>query len=62
MTSMRAVLAHQGGWDEFQYSAVPVVLAVHTLRWVEKRATRRRIDAQMNKPGADETTDHRSRR
>ena len=61
MATMPAVLAHQGGWDEFLYFVVPVVLAVMTLRWVEKRATRKRIDAQMNKKGADEPTDHRSR-
>ncbi len=32
------VLAHQGGWDEFLYFAVPVVLGFVGLRYAEKQA------------------------
>jgi len=57
MATMRAVLAHQGGWDEFLYFAIPVVLAVLALRWVEKRAIRRRANEQQSQPIDDENTD-----
>ncbi len=36
------LLAHQGGWDELLIFAVPAVLAVLGLRWVERRARSRR--------------------
>ncbi len=32
------VLAHQGGWDEFLYFTIPVVLGFIGLRHAEKRA------------------------
>ena len=60
MATMRAVLAHQGGWDEIAYFAVPAVLAILALRWAEKRAARRHADEQENEPGADDNTNRRS--
>ena len=56
MATMRTVLAHQGGWDEFLYFAVPAVLAILGLRWVERRAARRRAEEQENQPSDDENT------
>ena len=41
---MIPVLAHQGGWDEVIYFAVPVVLAILAVRWAERRARRRADD------------------
>ena len=35
------MLAHQGGWDEILYFAVPAALAIYGLRWAERRARRR---------------------
>ena len=32
------ILLHQGGWDEFLYFAVPVVLGFYGLRYAEKQA------------------------
>ncbi|MDH3262139.1 MAG: hypothetical protein OEM84_14430 [Acidimicrobiia bacterium] len=32
------VLAHQGGWDEVLYVAVPALLLLYALRRAEKRA------------------------
>lgn len=32
------ILLHQGGWDEFLYFAVPVVLGFFGLRYAEKQA------------------------
>ena len=39
------LLAHSWGWDEILYFAVPVVLAVLWVRWVEKRAAARKAAA-----------------
>jgi hypothetical protein len=36
------VLAHQWGWDEILYFAVPVILALLWIRWAERRARNRR--------------------
>jgi hypothetical protein len=36
------VLAHQGGWDEVAYVAIPAVLVLLWVRWAEKRARARR--------------------
>lgn len=60
MTIMRAVLAHQGGWDELAYLVVPAVLGILALRWAEKRAIRRRTDEEDTKPDNNEKTNHRS--
>ena len=35
---MTWLLAHQGGWDEVLYFAVPAVLAILAVRWAERRA------------------------
>jgi hypothetical protein len=35
---MPLVLAHQGGWDEILYLAVPVLLVVLWVRWAERRS------------------------
>ena len=32
------ILAHQGGWDEALYVAVPVLILLYALRKAEKRA------------------------
>lgn len=36
MTSF--IVAHQGGWDEFLFFAVPVALGVWALRYTEKKS------------------------
>jgi len=38
---MHLLLAHQGGWDELAYLAVPAVGVLVWVRWAEKRARRR---------------------
>ena len=40
------LLAHQGGWDEFLYFAVPAVLAILAVRWAERRARRNAEEAE----------------
>ena len=45
-----AILAHQWGWDELLYFAVPVVAMLVWVRWAEKRA-RSRKQAQENRSG-----------
>ena len=37
-------LAHQYGWDEIILFAVPIVLALLAVRWVEKRSKRKKED------------------
>ena len=34
---MELFFAHQGGWDEILMFAVPIVIAVLAVRWVERR-------------------------
>jgi hypothetical protein len=46
------VFAHQYGWDEILLFLVPVVLAVAGVRYAEKRAARRRDEAEA--PGASD--------
>lgn len=36
--AMPTVLAHQGGWDEVLYVAIPALALLYGLRRVEKRA------------------------
>jgi len=38
---MHLLLAHQGGWDDLAYLAVPAVGVLVWVRWAEKRARRR---------------------
>ncbi len=47
---MPPILAHQGGWDEILYLAVPAVAVILWVRWAERRA-RERSD-----PPADSAT------
>ena len=42
---MHGFLAHQGGWDELLWFAVPVLLVLTWLRWAEKRARLRQAEA-----------------
>ena len=32
------LLAHQGGWDEILYLAVPAIAVILWVRWAERRA------------------------
>jgi hypothetical protein len=34
-------VAHQGGWDEILYLAVPAVAVILWIRWAERRARER---------------------
>ncbi|MDX1691525.1 MAG: hypothetical protein R3290_10930 [Acidimicrobiia bacterium] len=34
------VLGHAGGWDEFLFFVVPIVVALAAIRWAGKRARR----------------------
>ncbi len=38
MTDLTWILAHQGGWDEALYIAVPALLLLYALRRAERRA------------------------
>ena len=38
---MHGLLAHQGGWDEILYLAVPAIGVIFWVRWAEKRARAR---------------------
>jgi hypothetical protein len=40
MFATAAVLAHQGGWDEFLLVAVPIVLIIAVLAIVKRRVDR----------------------
>jgi len=40
MVARVAVLAHQGGWDEMLFVAIPIVLFVLLLRLANRRADR----------------------
>ena len=40
------ILAHQGGWDEFLMFAVPIVIAIGAVKYAERRATKKREDAE----------------
>lgn len=35
------LLAHQGGWDELLWFAVPIVIVVLWVRWAERKARSR---------------------
>lgn len=50
---MRLLLAHQGGWDELAYFAIPAVVAILAVRWAEKRAKRRHVEAQAAQQAGD---------
>ena len=42
-------LAHQGGWDEILYLAIPAIGVIFWVRWAEKKARRR---AEEDEPAA----------
>ena len=50
------VLAHQGGWDEALYVAVPAVALLYALRRAEKRARANAEAGQAAKAVSEETT------
>ncbi len=50
------VLAHQGGWDEALYIAVPAVALLYALRRAEKRARANAEARQAAKAPSEETT------
>lgn len=39
---MNLIVAHQGGWDEILYLAVPAFAVIFWVRWAERRARSRR--------------------
>lgn len=43
---VNALLAHMGGIDEIGIFLIPALVAIFTLRWVEKRARARESDDQ----------------
>ena len=51
MFSHYAVLAHQGGWDEMLYAAVPLVIMALLLRKANRRANH-----NLKNAVSDETT------
>ncbi|UCG39903.1 MAG: hypothetical protein JSV07_05350 [Acidimicrobiia bacterium] len=46
------VLLHQGGWDEFLYFSVPVVLGFIGLRYAEKQA-RAKAETRASEAGGE---------
>jgi hypothetical protein len=48
------VLAHQGGWDEALYVAVPALVLLFALRRAEKRARANAAARQAEKAPVDE--------
>jgi hypothetical protein len=49
------VLAHQGGWDEALYVAVPALILLYALRRAEKRARANAEAREAEKAAAEET-------
>ena len=49
------VLAHQSGLVDVALFAIPAVLAIAALRWVESRARRRRAREAGGEPVENET-------
>lgn len=54
MMTMPPVLAHQGGWDEALYVAIPALALLYALRKAERRA-RANAEAREEKATSDET-------
>jgi hypothetical protein len=50
------VLAHQGGWDEALYIAVPALALLYALRRAEKRARANAETKQAERTAAEETS------
>ncbi len=51
------MLAHQGGWDEFLYAAVPILLIVGLLRLATKRAKQQQQSSEQEPAESAVTTD-----
>ena len=47
------VLAHQGGWDEMLFVALPIVVIIALLALAKRRVDRAAVDAaeQLDEPG-----------
>lgn len=43
---MHYFLAHQGGWDELLWFAVPILIVLSGVRWAERRARRRQSSTE----------------
>ena len=51
------MLAHQGGWDEFLYAAVPIALIAWLLRVATTRAKKQQALSDTNSDAESVTTD-----
>ena len=51
------ILAHQSGWDELLLFLGPVVAMIAWVRWAERRARRRRDDAEEPSSNMPSDTD-----
>ena len=40
------MLAHQGGWDEIAWFAIPIVLVLTWVRWAERASRARREEKE----------------
>lgn len=54
---LSAVLAHQGGWDEIAFVAVPLLLFAGMLFVANRRATEQAAAAQRDGESASDHTD-----
>ena len=50
------MLAHQGGWDELLWFAVPIVAVLLWVRWAERKARSRRVKDPGNGDGDTPST------
>jgi len=53
---LHPVLAHQGGWDEVLYVAIPALVLLYALRKAEKRARANAEAKQAEETAAQEPT------
>lgn len=51
---MAVVLAHQGGWDEIAFVAIPIVVILGLLRFAKYRIDKDRAAADEAAPAGDE--------
>ena len=51
MSSIAAVLAHEGGWDEALLVLAPIVVIVLALAVVKRRVDRMAVDDEAARPG-----------
>ena len=52
---LASILAHQGGWDEALYVAIPALALLYALRRAEKRARANAEARETAKAATDET-------